>query len=62
MACTHDGFHSGQGRYAPATGTLRYVMVCDDCQAELAELHAESYRPQYVPSGAGQASSGGTNG
>ncbi len=51
MACTHDGFHSGQGRYSHATQTLRYVLVCDDCHQELAQIHAEEYRPNYDPRG-----------
>ena len=35
MTCTHEGFHSGEGRYDDTTGTLRYVMVCDDCRTEV---------------------------
>jgi hypothetical protein len=54
MTCTHDGFHSGQGRYDHASGTLRYVMVCDDCLAELAQIQVAEYRPAFVPrAGAG---------
>lgn len=49
--CRHDGFHSGEGRYEAETHTLRYVMVCDACQAELREVHAERYTPEYNPHG-----------
>jgi hypothetical protein len=47
QTCRHDGFHSGEGRYEPATQTLRYVIVCDLCHAELREVHAERYTPEY---------------
>jgi hypothetical protein len=46
-ACTHDGFHSGEGRYESATQTLRYVIVCDACGAELREVVAQRYTPAY---------------
>ena len=49
--CTHDGFHSGQGRYIRETSSLRYVMVCDACLAELREVEVLEYRPQYNPRG-----------
>jgi hypothetical protein len=49
--CTHEGFHSGQGRYARETGSLRYVMVCDACRAELREVQVLEYRPAYDPRG-----------
>ena len=60
MTCTHEGFHSGQGRYDRRAGTLRYVMVCDDCLAELAQIRVEPYSPDYRPgaSGGGQPASG----
>jgi hypothetical protein len=51
MSCTHEGFHSGVGRYCPDTNRLRYVMVCDECQAEVSEVHAEPYSPAYDPRG-----------
>jgi|tagenome__1003787_1003787.scaffolds.fasta_scaffold16799554_1 hypothetical protein len=60
MTCTHDGFHSGQGRYDHASGTLRYVMVCDACLAEVAQIQVEEYRPAFVPrAGAADATRGG---
>ena len=49
--CTHDTFHSGVGRYTPETGRLRYVMVCEACEAEVAEVHVEQYRPAFDPAG-----------
>jgi hypothetical protein len=49
--CTHDGFHSGQGRYIPATGRLRYVVICDDCGSELREVTELEYRPDFDPHG-----------
>ena len=50
-ACPHNGFHSGVGRYCSETQRLRYVMVCDDCQQELDEVHVEPYRPAFDPRG-----------
>ena len=34
-ACEHGGYHSGEGRYAPDTAQLHYVIVCDACGSEL---------------------------
>jgi hypothetical protein len=44
--CSHEGFHTGRGSYAPDAGVLRYVVVCDECQQELREVAAQEYRPQ----------------
>jgi hypothetical protein len=52
MTCTHEGFHSGQGRYDRRAGALRYVMVCDDCKAEIAQICVEAYTPAYRPAAA----------
>jgi hypothetical protein len=30
-------------------------MVCDACQAEIRELEAENYRPQFTPRGLPEA-------
>jgi hypothetical protein len=49
--CKHDGFHTGQGRYSPDSGQIRYVMICDECQQELAEVHRLEYRPSFDPHG-----------
>jgi hypothetical protein len=45
--CSHDGFHSGEGRYEPKTQTLRYVMVCDACRAEVREVLVQRYAPEF---------------
>jgi hypothetical protein len=37
------------GRYSQRTGRLRYVIVCDHCLAEIQELGAVEYRPQFKP-------------
>jgi hypothetical protein len=47
--CEHVGFHTGRGRYDQAAERLRYVVVCDDCEAEVRELETEEYRPQFTP-------------
>lgn len=49
--CTHDGFHSGEGRYIEETRVLRYIVTCDSCGAELREVTAEQYSPSYDPHG-----------
>ena len=45
--CTHDGFHSGEGRYDASTGTLHYVVVCDACHAVVREVDVQRYTPAY---------------
>jgi hypothetical protein len=50
-ACSHDGFHSGQGRYTAETQTLRYVVICDSCGSELREVGDERYAPSFDPRG-----------
>jgi hypothetical protein len=63
MTCTHEGFHSGEGRYDHTTGTLRYVMVCDDCRTEIAQIQVQEYRPSFVPrEGDDEPGEPGTNG
>jgi hypothetical protein len=49
--CDHHGFHSGEGRYDERSGTLRYVVVCDVCLAEVREVSVETYAPEYDPRG-----------
>jgi hypothetical protein len=49
--CQHDGFQSGQGRYDAANRQLRYVIVCDACDAELREVFVQPYTPGYDPHG-----------
>jgi hypothetical protein len=43
--CAHDGYHSGLGVYSRESEQLRYVMVCDDCGAEVREVSIETYVP-----------------
>ena len=49
--CDHHGFHSGLGKLARDFGSIRFVLVCDDCGEETREVHMESYSPEYDPSG-----------
>jgi hypothetical protein len=49
--CGHAGFHTGQSRYRRSTRRLRYVVVCDDCLAELRELAEIEYVPVFRPDG-----------
>ena len=49
--CDHRGLHSGEGRYDETSRTLRYVVVCDTCHAELREVSIEAYVPQFDPRG-----------
>jgi hypothetical protein len=49
--CSHQGFHSGEGRYDATSHTLRYVVVCDACRTELREVSVESYAPRFDPGG-----------
>ncbi len=43
--CAHDGYHSGLGLYSHEHGQIRYVLVCDDCGAEVREVFTEDYAP-----------------
>jgi hypothetical protein len=49
--CDHHGFHSGEGRYDATSRTLRYIVVCDACRAELREVSVENYSPRFDPRG-----------
>ena len=53
--CEHGGFHTGQGRYDRRAERLRYVIVCDECEAEIRELEVEDYRPRFTPQGLSEA-------
>ena len=44
--CVHSGFYSGVGLYSRESGTLRYVLVCDDCGEEMKEISTLDYSPQ----------------
>jgi hypothetical protein len=43
--CDHSGFHSGVGKLARERGSIRFILVCDTCGAELREVHVEDYAP-----------------
>ena len=49
MECDHVGFHSGRGHYDPVAEQLRYVIVCDTCDAEVREVERLEYRPRFTP-------------
>jgi hypothetical protein len=49
--CTHEGTHSGEGRYSAESGLLRYIVVCDECHAEVREVARLDYRPEPDPHG-----------
>jgi len=53
--CEHVGFHSGRGSYDQLTEQLRYVIVCDACDAEVRELERQEYRPQFAKRGLPEA-------
>lgn len=46
--CSHNGFHSGEGRYEPKTATLRYVVICEACRQEIREISVQRYTPEYI--------------
>jgi hypothetical protein len=46
--CSHSGYYSGQGLYARESRMLRYVLICDDCGAEMKEISALDYVPEPV--------------
>ena len=49
--CDHSGFHSGIGKISEEFTSIRFVLVCDDCDAEVREVYVEQYSPDYDPSG-----------
>lgn len=53
--CDHSGFHSGIGKISLDFGSIRFVLVCDACGAEMREVHVEHYAPDYDPSGSRRA-------
>jgi hypothetical protein len=46
--CHHSGYYSGMGMYSRDTESLRYVLVCDDCGAEMQEISSLEYAPDPV--------------
>ena len=55
--CEHTGFHSGVGKLSRDFGSIRFVLVCDECGDETREVHVEQYTPDYDPSGNRQSDS-----
>jgi len=43
--CEHAGYHSGVGKLA-GDGSIRFVVVCDDCGDEMREVQNEQYLPR----------------
>ena len=48
-SCLHQCRHSGASRYSHQRAQIRYVIVCDGCGAELRELSAVGYQPDFKP-------------
>jgi len=47
--CIHQCSHSGASRYSHQRAQMRYVIVCDSCDAELRELATVNYEPRFEP-------------
>ncbi|MDQ6916109.1 MAG: HD domain-containing protein [Actinomycetota bacterium] len=47
--CSHSGSHTAAARFHRDFGYLRFVLVCDDCGDERADLGTETYRPRARP-------------
>jgi hypothetical protein len=43
--CRHSGYYSGLGVYLQELQSLRYVLICDDCGAEMKEVSRLEYTP-----------------
>ena len=43
--CDHSGFHSGVGKLARDSRSIRFILVCDACGREMREVHVEDYPP-----------------
>jgi hypothetical protein len=43
--CDHSGFHSGLGKIAHDSNSIRFVLICDDCGEETREVYVEEYSP-----------------
>ena len=48
-SCSHSGPHSAAARYHRDFGYLRFVLICDGCGDERADLGTEAYRPRARP-------------
>jgi hypothetical protein len=47
-SCPHTGYHSGLGLYSREAEEIRYVLVCDECGAEVSLVSTEPYVPNPV--------------
>jgi hypothetical protein len=47
--CDHNGYYTPASRYDRYRRELRFVLVCDDCEAVLDELTRLSYTPVFNP-------------
>jgi hypothetical protein len=47
-SCSHQGYHTGLGRYSQDSKTLRYVLICDECGEEMKEISKQEYVPDPV--------------
>jgi hypothetical protein len=43
--CDHDGFHSGMGKLSRDFRSIRFILVCDSCGAEMREIQVADYTP-----------------
>ena len=43
--CDHSGFHSGMGKLSRDFRSIRFVLVCDSCGAEMSEVDVAEYTP-----------------
>src|SRR5436309_1096550 len=48
-SCSHSGPHTAAARYHRDFGYLRFVLVCDGCGVERADLGTAPYRPRARP-------------
>jgi hypothetical protein len=46
LNCDHSGFHSGLGKLSRESRSIRFVLVCDSCGAEIREINVEDYAPR----------------
>jgi hypothetical protein len=49
--CDHSGMHSPLAHYLRDRHEMVYVMVCDVCGAQTAEVYREPYVPAFDPAG-----------
>jgi hypothetical protein len=47
--CQHEALRSATTHYDHGSAVLRFVLVCDECRAEVQEITRFRYRPQFRP-------------